>query len=151
MTFGSNIFIISISHPKMNTLLQTNTVIHSNGKILTGKLWRKTHSFFKDLPFYSNIPRMDGLVGPLANAGSEDDGNRHFLELLRVRSLYLFIFSNLTISFRNLGKVWMTFTHFQIPRELISSYARQKGFFPRIGIQLGQRMHRESGVLCRSS
>lgn len=120
----------------MDTLVQTNTVIHLNGEILTGKLWRKSHSFFNDLPFYSNIPRMEGLVGPLANDGSasEEVENRHFLVLLRVRSLYLFIFSDLTISFRNLGKVWMTFTHFRIPRQLISSYATQKRFFLQIGI-----------------
>jgi len=42
-----------------------NTVKHSNGEILTGQLWRKDHPFFKHLPFYSNLPRMDELVGPL--------------------------------------------------------------------------------------
>ena len=42
-----------------------NTVKHSNGEILTGKLWRKDHSFFNGLPFYSNIPRMDDIAGSL--------------------------------------------------------------------------------------
>jgi hypothetical protein len=30
-------------------------VKNSMGEVLTGKIWRKQHAFFKDLPFYSNI------------------------------------------------------------------------------------------------
>jgi hypothetical protein len=52
-----------------------NTVKDSFGTILTGKIWRKQHGFFKDLPFYSNIPRMDemdvSLLGALGQHGSE--------------------------------------------------------------------------------
>jgi hypothetical protein len=45
-----------------------NTVKCSNGEILTGRLWRKDHPFFNDLPFYSNIPRLDEIAGPLEKA-----------------------------------------------------------------------------------
>jgi hypothetical protein len=50
-----------------------NTVQHSNGEILTGRLWRKDHSFFNKLPFYSNVPRMDEMAGPLEQSLSEGD------------------------------------------------------------------------------
>jgi hypothetical protein len=43
----------------------------SNGEILTGRLWRKNHSFFKNLPFYSDIPRMDEIASTLQNALGE--------------------------------------------------------------------------------
>jgi hypothetical protein len=43
----------------------TNTVRNLNFEILTGKLWRKDLSFFNSLPFYSNIPRLDEIAGPL--------------------------------------------------------------------------------------
>jgi hypothetical protein len=42
-----------------------NTVINLNGEILTGKLWRKDLSFFNTLPFYTNIPMLDNITGPL--------------------------------------------------------------------------------------
>jgi hypothetical protein len=48
-----------------------NTVKHYNGETLTGKLWRKSHTFFKDLPFYTEIPRMDDIEGPLRSALSK--------------------------------------------------------------------------------
>jgi hypothetical protein len=48
-----------------------NTVEHSNGEILTGRLWRKHHSFFNDLPFYSNIPRKDDIADSLREAFGE--------------------------------------------------------------------------------
>jgi hypothetical protein len=48
-----------------------NTVKNSKGEILTGKLWRKNHSFFNDLPFYTEIPRLDEISGPLQCALSE--------------------------------------------------------------------------------
>src|SRR5437016_732215 len=58
---------------------------HSNGEILTGRLWRLNHAFFQDLPFYSDILRMDYIVQPLQEApcmGSEVGG---FSRLLVVR------------------------------------------------------------------
>jgi len=45
-----------------------NTVQHSNGELLTGRLWRKSLPYFDNLPFYSNIPRMDEIPGPLQKA-----------------------------------------------------------------------------------
>jgi hypothetical protein len=49
-----------------------NTIKDSTGKILTGKIWRKRHGFFMDLPFYSNIPRFDDMGTSLAAALGED-------------------------------------------------------------------------------
>ena len=48
-----------------------NTVKNLNGETLTGRLWWKNHSFFNNLPFYSNIPRMDSIAIPLQQALSE--------------------------------------------------------------------------------
>lgn len=127
-----------------------NTVICANGEILTSKLWRKEHSFFNDLPFYSNIPRMEEMAGPLKSTLSEEGGHRCFCELLVVRFLIIFVSSNLSLSCRNLVRVWMTFDHFLILRESISLYARRKRFFPQIVTQLGRGMHHESGVLYQS-
>ena len=50
----------------------SNTVKDSTGEILTGKIWRKHHEFFKDLPFYSNIPWMDEMAVSLLGALGED-------------------------------------------------------------------------------
>lgn len=61
-----------------------NTVEHSNGEILTGKLWRTCHAFFNDLPFYSNIPRMEEIASPLQKALGEDDLEGCYRELLVV-------------------------------------------------------------------
>ena len=62
-----------------------NTVIHSSGEILTGRLWRKEHRpFFNDLPFFSNIPRMDDMAGPLMDA-FDDGRGRCYKALLTVR------------------------------------------------------------------
>jgi hypothetical protein len=67
-----------------------NTILHSNGEILTGQLWRKSHSFFKDLPFYSNIVRIDEMAGALVNA---DDNGRE-----RCYKTMLFVCSFVVIS-----------------------------------------------------
>lgn len=69
----------------------SNIVKHSNGEVLTGKLWRHHHSFFNDLPYYSNIPRMDELVGPLQSALNEVDKEGCYGPLLVVSQLTLFI------------------------------------------------------------
>jgi hypothetical protein len=42
-----------------------NTVIHSNGEVLTGRLWRKDHVFLHTLPFHSNIAAEDDLAALL--------------------------------------------------------------------------------------
>ena len=46
-------------------MLSSNVVKCSDGEVLTGKLWRKDHAFFNDLPFYSNIPKMEEMGRPL--------------------------------------------------------------------------------------
>jgi hypothetical protein len=91
-----------------------NTILNSNGEILTGKLWRKGHSFFNALPFYSNIPRMEEMVEPLKITLSEDGKQGCFYELLVVRFPIIFISIYFTISYRNLVRVWTMFTHFPI-------------------------------------
>ena len=45
-----------------------NTIIRRNSEILTGKVWCKQHPHFYCLPFYTNIPRMDEMAGPLQTA-----------------------------------------------------------------------------------
>jgi hypothetical protein len=60
-----------------------NTIRLSNGELLTGRLWRKSHSFFNNLPFFSDIPRMDEMAGPLETA-FVDDREGYFKELLVV-------------------------------------------------------------------
>lgn len=65
-------------------MMLSNTVKHSTGELLTGKLWRKDHSFFKDLPFYSNIPRMEEMAGPLEDGLSQGAGDDWYNALLVV-------------------------------------------------------------------
>jgi hypothetical protein len=62
-----------------------NTITSSNGEILTGKLWRKSHSFFTDLPFYTEIPRMDEIAGPLQSALGEGGREGGYMATLVVR------------------------------------------------------------------
>jgi hypothetical protein len=71
----------------MSTEITLNTVKSSNGEILTGKLWRKDHKFFKDLPFYTDIPRMDEIAGPLREALGEGSVEGSYGALLVVRRL----------------------------------------------------------------
>jgi hypothetical protein len=58
---------------------------YSNGEILTGKLWRQSHPFFNDLPFYSEIPRMDEIAGPLESALGKGDQEGCYRAMLVVR------------------------------------------------------------------
>jgi hypothetical protein len=59
-------FLPSIAtHFSVPKMVLMNTVKHSNGEILTGRLWRKSHTFFDNLPFYSNIPRIDEMAATL--------------------------------------------------------------------------------------
>jgi len=62
-----------------------NTIKSSNGEILTGRLWRKEHPFFNDLPFYSNIPRMDEIAGTLESALGKESLEGCYRALLVVR------------------------------------------------------------------
>lgn len=49
-------------------MLFLNTIKHSSGEVLTGRLWRKESTLFSNLPFHSNILRMDEIGGPLQEA-----------------------------------------------------------------------------------
>lgn len=62
-----------------------NTTRHSNGELLTGRLWRKDHPFFSDLPFYTDIPRMDELAEGLHKALGDNDEEGCYHALLIVR------------------------------------------------------------------
>jgi hypothetical protein len=62
-----------------------NTVKNGDGEILTGKLWRKSHPFFNDLPFYTEIPRMDDMAGPLESALGEESREGCYRAMLVVR------------------------------------------------------------------
>lgn len=73
-----------------NPNVRMNTVKHSNGETLTGRLWRKDHSFFFKLPFYSEILRMDRIVVPLQEATWESS----YKSLLIVRSIRLRLLTN---------------------------------------------------------
>ena len=44
---------------------------YHNDEILMGKLWRGLHPSFKELPFYTEIPRMDEMSRPLQIALGE--------------------------------------------------------------------------------
>jgi hypothetical protein len=73
--------------PKM-----TFTSLNSNGEILTGKLWRKDLSFFSNLPFHSNILRMDDIAESLVGALDDHNGDEFCNGLLLVRFYSYFPF-----------------------------------------------------------
>lgn len=66
-----------------------NTIKDSTGEILTGRIWRKHHGFFKRLPFYSNIPRMDEMAVSLLEAFN-GDGLEKFCVAVLVVSKHIF-------------------------------------------------------------
>jgi hypothetical protein len=72
---------------EMSTEITLNTVKNSNGELLTGKLWRKNHELFNDLPFHTDIPRMDEIAGPLQKALEEGSLEVSYRALLVVRPL----------------------------------------------------------------
>jgi hypothetical protein len=63
---------------------------YHNGEILTGKLWRKIHPSFKELPFYTEIPRMDEMSGPLQIALGEGSQDPRYRSMLVVRLLTIY-------------------------------------------------------------
>ena len=65
----------------------SNLTKSSSGEILTGKLWRKNHGFFSDLPFYCNIPRMEEMGGPLREALNLGKVEERRIQLLEVSKL----------------------------------------------------------------
>ena len=78
------------SHPdsQMDASIQ-QTVKDSNGELLTGRRWRMNHPFFNTLPFYSDIPGMDDIAGPLQKALGERSVVGSFGALLVVRRLII--------------------------------------------------------------
>jgi hypothetical protein len=65
-----------------------NIIVQPNGEILTGRVWRRQHSSFNRLPFYSNIFNMDNLAEPLKMSLSKDPVYESFVALLVVRYLF---------------------------------------------------------------
>jgi len=61
-----------------------NTTKHSSGAILTGRLWRKDNANFIDLPFYTDITRMDDIADALQEALNNGSGSRSYVALLIV-------------------------------------------------------------------
>jgi hypothetical protein len=61
-----------------------NTTKHSSGAILTGRLWRKDNAIFNDLPFYTDITRMDDMAEALQEALNNGSGSRSYVALLIV-------------------------------------------------------------------
>jgi hypothetical protein len=67
----------------LSIMLVQNTIKHSSGEILTGKLWRQGHPFLKDLPFYSTLPRMDAMGEFLEDAlGQSSASDRYKASLV---------------------------------------------------------------------
>jgi hypothetical protein len=87
-----NVYILRVNvyFSKIVTTTTMHTVKLPNGQLLTGKLWRKEHPFFNDLPFYSNIARADDIGDALGGLICLDDwygslllvSNRVFLILI---------------------------------------------------------------------
>jgi hypothetical protein len=65
-------------------MLFPNTIKLSSGEILTGRLWRKDHTLFSQLPFYSDIVRMDEIGEPLQVALSQSRSEEWYRGILIV-------------------------------------------------------------------
>ena len=72
-----------------------NTVKHSSGTILTGRLWWKDNEVMCQLPFYSDIAVIDELADPFEVVC----GERGFKTLLIVRFEVYFLLIILTDAF----------------------------------------------------
>jgi hypothetical protein len=60
---------------------------YADDKILTGKLWRKHHPYFNDLPFYSDITRTEELAESLEK-GLSQEGCYKSLMVVRLLVIY---------------------------------------------------------------
>lgn len=60
-------------------MLYPNTIKHSSGEILTGKLWRRDNPLFNRLPFHSDIPGVNEIGGWLEEALSQKEGYKAIL------------------------------------------------------------------------
>jgi len=68
-----------------------NTVIQTNGEILTAKVWRKQNAYFPSLPFYSHIPSMDDMAVALKVTLSDCSEHEPFCASLVVRYSVFFM------------------------------------------------------------
>ena len=90
--------VISIFHTPLVTsqavCLEMSSIPHyfkyHNDEILMGKLWRELHPSFKELPFYTKIPRMDEMSRPLQIALGEGSRDAHYWSMLVVRMLTIY-------------------------------------------------------------
>ena len=137
-------YYIQISHC---TVFVMNVVKNSNGEILTGRLWRKHHTFFSELPFYTDIPRMDYIAIPLRETSWESS----YKPLLIVRYMPLLVRTKPTVFFhRNWPLAWIKFTRSLIRTESRSFCDNLRICFQEIWRLLDRRMHCEFGDSCRN-
>jgi hypothetical protein len=127
-----------------------NTIKHRNGQILTGKLWRKDHSLFLDLPFYSNVLRMDDLEETLQKGMGEVNKEGHCVPFMLVSSFLQFPFIKSKYLNRNLERDLTRSTHSPIVQRSIHFYANLRLYFHRSWTQLGACMLLEYGDSFRS-
>ena len=95
--------------------MQKNTVRTATGAILTGQLWRKDQEFVQQLPFYSNLPRMEEMAGPLEGAFGDPEGITKALLIVRSFPFSCQLGSIYFAFHRNVRRVWTRFTHSVIP------------------------------------
>jgi hypothetical protein len=68
-------------------MLRNTTKRYTDDEILTGKIWRKHHPFFNNLPFYSDITRTEELADSLEKALSQE-GCYKRLMVVRLLAIY---------------------------------------------------------------
>ena len=126
-----------------------NTVRDSNGEILTGQIWRQRHGFFKNLPFYSNIPRMEDMSAALLGALGGNRLENPFIDVLLV-SGYNFQNKIWHSGTRKLARASIRLT---LSTKLLESktFLKEQRTCFRCGWRpSGPSMQRKYGLLCRS-
>jgi hypothetical protein len=69
-----------------------NTVRTPSGEIMTGRLWRLNHPFFKNLPFYCDILRREDIACDLSEVFGENAVEGCYKSLLIVSHLCVWSF-----------------------------------------------------------
>ena len=114
--------------------LEMSLILHyfkyHNDEILTGKLWRELHPSFKELPFYTKIPRMDEMSGPLQIALGEGSQDARYWSMLVVRMLTIY-FQYAANFQQKLSKGLDDFTHSLIQLQSTSFTMKQRKFCPQ--------------------
>ena len=80
---------LHIFDPTADLKMLTNTITDLTGQILTGKIWRRRHTFFNNLLFYSNILCMADMAESLQGALSRPSLEKHCMEVLLVSQTQL--------------------------------------------------------------